>query len=441
MEHLRRLGVAEQIDGSYSREEAVQLLQGNPAGADAIEGVHGRLSLMAGNQLLDQLSRDTPQLGDLRDRIAVRTLPSGESSASFRSFPDDSHAVLVSRALQESFIALANVIVYLDITTRPAGLLFRKRRMKSNTEAAARLTAALRYVMLGHRMLGRAPRLSVALDDDSFVASGEMAIGAVMFVIAHEVAHIFRGDSESSTSPLREGTKVSESEMQELQADGGALKVLVSVFEGEATAAMPAQEIALWSAFAAILATQITERAIYVRRNRTHPEAWARWAVLEKSAPDSEPRVDSLRLGFMMGMAGAMNFQEQFPDEIWAQFMTDGAFGLEDGIDLAKVKRWDRLNTCPLEDLMGEVERVATPAGRELLGHLAEGNLAWGISGLSIPDRRLVRILDPELALEFATLRRVLDETPVELTTGDRDEFSVAAVRLAAESLEGGFNP
>ena len=443
LEHLRRMGVPLELKGSYSQDEAVQLLQGRPVEPAVADRVHSKLAWIAGQQLVELLIRDAPELGWIRERIVVRTLPSGESSASFQSFPDDSHAVLVSRALQESLIAMANILVFMDVTTSPTGWSLRRRRQrKENKESVGRVTSALRYMMLGHRMTGRAPRTPAILDEQSFDFAGQIAIGAVMFVIAHEIAHLVHGDSESSIRPYADDSEVSIGEVQELQADSWAFNLLAHLLALDpADPGMPPEEIALWSAFTAIFATQITEKAIYVRRNRTHPEAWARWAVLEKHAPKSDGRTDSLRLAFQGGAIGAMKLDEGFPDKLWPLLWKDEMLSVEERFDLETLRRWDLLNTRPVLEMARDTERAVTPAGRELIADLRQGDLAGALGALSIPDRRLSRILDPSLALEFSTLRSVLDDSPVELTTGDRDAFSVTAVRLAAEHLEGGFNP
>jgi hypothetical protein len=442
VEYLQTLGIQTDAGGSYTPDEAMRVLQGRPVEPPVADIVHGKLARVAGQQLLGLLIKDAPELEWIRPRIVVGTLLSGESSASFRSLPDDSHAVLVSRALQENFIDIANVLVYFDLRTKPLGMSLRRRKQKkANMEAAGRVTSTLRYLILGRRMSGRTLRTPATLDRQSLYFAGQIALGAVMFVIAHELAHIVHGDSESSSQAYDAEGKTSISEVQELRADNWALALLTRLFSVDAAyPGMPPEEIALWSAFTAIFATQITERALYVRRNRTHPEAWARWAVLQEHSPKSDPRTESLRLGFQAGLAGAMKFDESFPEELWPLLWEDKMLSVDEEVNIEKIREWDRLNSCPIRQLVEEVEETVTPAGEALIGSLRRGEVAAGFGDLGIPERRLERILDPSLALEFSTLRGVLLDAPTLLTNGDSDTFSVAGVRLAAEHLEGGFN-
>jgi hypothetical protein len=445
LEQLEKLGIPRQLEASYSREDAVAVLRGQAKDPAAIDAVHAKLALNAGAQLLNLLIKDAEGLEWLRDRIACRTLLFGESSASFLSFPDDSHAILVSRALQESLVGMANILVYLDVSTGLANTYLRRRkRRRASEESVGRVSGALRYLLLGQRMTGRAPRTPAALDEESFQFAGRIAVGAVMFVIAHEIAHIVHGHTESSTRAYREKGGASISEAQELQADSWALNLLMRLFDidsQEAPGGMQPSEVALWSAFTAIFATQITEKAIYVRRSRTHPEAWARWAVLEKQVPGSEERADSLRLAFMMSAAGAMKFDERFPDDLWPLLWSDPMLGIDEVVDLATLESWDRLNTGPLDELVSDTEPMLTSDGQTLVGALREGSIAGGLSRIGVPDPRLARILDPSLALEFSTLKGVVEKTSPALTSGDPDAFAVVAARLAATHLEGGFNP
>lgn len=443
LEQLERLGIPRQLETSYSQEDAILVLRGQAQDLTVIDAVHGKFALNAGERLMDLLIEDAGDLGWLRGRIAFRTLLFGESSASFLSFPDDSHAVLVSRALQESLVGMANILVYLDVATGLTSQLRRRKRQKASQECTGRVTGALRYLLLGQRMTGRAPRTPAALDGESFQFAGQIAVGAVMFVIAHEIAHIVHRHTESSTRAYKEEGGASISEVQELQADSWALSLLIRLFsiDSQEPGATPAIEVALWSAFTAIFATQITEKAIYVRRSRTHPEAWARWAVLERHGPGSDERADSLRLAFMMSAAGAMSFGEEFPDELWPLLRTDPMLGIDEAVDLATLRSWDRLNTAPVDELVGEAEPSLTADGRALVGALREGDLAGGLTSIGVPDPRLRRILDPSLALEFSTLKEAVEKPSLPLTIGDPDAFAVIAARLAAVHLEGGFNP
>lgn len=438
LEHLNKLGVPSTFEGRYTQEEAVKLLQGHPLDSAKADVIHAKLAAIAGVQLTGLLEKAMPGVR-WRERVLVRTLPFGESSASFLSFEDDSHAILVSKALQESLIRMANVLVYFDCATSLARRsLRRKTRERRNLEAATRVTALLRYMVLGQRMTGRAPSALAVLDDESFKYAGEIVGSAVMFIVAHELAHIAHNHVSASTQPYNASGKTSIGEVQELQADHWAVNCIADLLDrGDSLKVngMSSRELALWSAFLGLFATQLTEQAIYVRRNRTHPEAWARWAVLEQLNEKSEERAETLRLAFMCAVLGATKLDEQLPSEAWKFLWTDEQLTTEEGITPKILQAWDLRQTCPLDQLLPEARRLATPTGLTFLKELAAGELALALSRIGIPDRRLGRILDTGSALEFSTLRKAIEEASGTLASEEKEVFSVAAVRLASNQL------
>ena len=255
-----------------------------------------------------------------------------------------------------------------------------------------------------------------------------------MFVVAHEIAHIAHKDTTTSLTPTDPDGKVTISELQELQADSWALGFLKEVMADDEPAP---ESMALWCAFIGLFATYITEQAIYVRRNRTHPEAWERWATLEKVAAACDERTEALRAGFMCAVAGAIKLDEPFPDHLWSLLRKDRVLHIEPAVNDEVLTHWDRLHTCPLDSLIAEAQHSATREGEALLQALQVGDMPGALGKVVSSERQRARILDPALGLEFSTLRQAIDNAPCEFTTGDRALFSVAATRLAAEQLMG----
>jgi hypothetical protein len=350
------------------------------------------------------------------------------------SFQDGSHAVLVSRALQENLICMANILEYLDVSNGIARLSFRRsKREQLSFESTARVTAILRYLLLGHRMTGKTPAAPAVLDRRSFDFAGKMAAGAVMFVVAHEMAHIVYRHEASSTTQYVSGSDVTVDELQEAQADVWAFNFLKELMADD-----PApKDMALWCAFVGLIATQITEQAIYVRRNRTHPEAWVRWGTLEKVAGKSEKRVEDLRVGLLAAVAGALQLDQPFPERLWPPLWQDQLLCVEPGLTHETLQRWDQLHTGPLDSLTAEAECSATVDGKTLLEALRRGEMS-AVFGPLVTSRRLARMLDPNSALMFFTLRDAIDDAPTVFTEGDRALFSVVGARLAAQHLTSG---
>jgi hypothetical protein len=431
-EHLLKLGIPSAVDRDYTEEDAWAVLQGRTNDAAVADVIYGKLAWVVGVQLVGFINKELPKLQWTSDRILIRTLLDGESSARPMSFSDGSHVVLVSRALQESLICMANVLEYFDVTTGLARLSLRRRkRERLSFESSAHITAILRYLLLGQRMTGRMPTAPARLDRRSADIAGKMASGAVMFVVAHELAHIAHGHTDSSPTPYGLDGRVTVSELQELQADSWALNCLKKCMADD-----PAPEnVALSCAFIALFATYITEQAIYVRRDRTYPEAWERWATLQKLADESDERTEKFRTAFMCAVMAAIKLDEPFPEHLWPLLPRNQAIRIEPAATNETLMRWDLLQTCPLDSLIAEAEQSATPDGRNVLKGLQSGEISVVFGKLVASERRRARMLDPTLGLEFATLRRVIDEAPGPLTNGDRALFSVAGARLAAQHL------
>jgi hypothetical protein len=434
-QHLRRLGVPSKLHQSYEKDDAVHVLQGIRVDSAIYDSIHLKLAWIVGVQLVGHINGKFPDLRWSDDRVAVRTLIDGEASASFLSFEDGSHAVLVSRALQENLIRMANVIEYFDISRGLAKLsLRRSKRQRESFETAARLSAVLRYLLLGQRMHGVAPSAPAKLDKRSFDIAGKMATGALMFVVAHEIAHIAHGHESISLQPHSPDGPVTISEVQELQADVWALHFLTEFMADD-----PAPEnIALWCAFIALFAMQVTERTVHVRRNRTHPEAWARWATLEQQATKADDRTERLRLGFMAALMGASKLDEAFPEEVWPLLWKDAMLSVEPSITVGTLTMWDRLQSAPLDELSAKAASAATADGKVVLTALQRGELADVFRRVVAKPRHRERLLDPRTALGFSTLREVFANASPALANGDQTGFSVVCARLAAVHLGGG---
>ncbi len=118
-----------------------------------------------------------------------------------------------------------------------------------------------------------------------------------MFVVAHEIGHIAHGHRPGASEMLDTG-RTTVSEMQELQADIFSVDVLRRVLESE--------QLAIWGAFIALHATFLTESGLYLRRGSSHPEGWARWAVLEKQLNLPASAEDRIRAVMLVSVAGAL---------------------------------------------------------------------------------------------------------------------------------------
>ncbi|HTA14950.1 MAG TPA: hypothetical protein VK781_08850 [Solirubrobacteraceae bacterium] len=432
-QHLTLLGVPSSIDQAYTEGDALRVLQGREVAPGVADTLHLKLGWLVGIQVVGFINNKAPKLRWTSNRVLVRTLSEGESSARPLSFPDGSHAILLGQSLQESIICTANVIEYLDVASGLARLSVRRRKQERlGFEASSRVTAVLRYLLLGQRMTGRLPPAPARLDRQSTEIAGKMAAGAAMFVVAHELGHITHGHTMTPTTPHAETGKMTTSELQELQADNWALGVLTQMMAPDEP---EPESMALWCAFIGLFATYITEQAIYARRSGTHPEAWARWAVLERTSKECDERTQRLRAAFMANTAGAIKLDEELPTELWQLLRKDEALTISPSATNDTIMGWDRLQATPLDELVATARQAATRDGEELLNLLENGDLQ-GALGLVVPsEKRRARMLDETLTLEFSTLRQAIANAPTTLVSRKQELFSVAGARLAARML------
>lgn len=428
-EWLERLGVWARPEQTYSQDEALRVLQGRPVDPVVADVIHDKLSWVTGVQVLGHLRRTEPGLGSWLDRIEIRTLRDSESSASCKTFPDGSQVIVVSRALQESVITMANAVVYFDVATAVARVAWRRRKRDERVrDEIARVLAILRCLLIVQRTTGRAPLVSTQLDDRSTMVAGQMAAGAMMFILAHELGHLVHGHGGPSAPQV--GT-ITDPQTRELQVDFWSLGYLRELLKDDAT-----QTDSLWSAFIALFAMHMTEEALTVRRSRTHPEAWARWATMDKMMErQTESRVEAMRAGVMAAIGGAMQLDEALPENLWAPIWQDERLRMPKELTQEVLSTWDRLQTCPLAALLDEAERASTVNGQALLATLRGGDVRAALTPLITPTR-LGWILDPQLGLSYPTLAEIMSKAAPSLTNGDPATFTVAGARLAAAQLK-----
>ncbi len=115
--------------------------------------------------LLDGLRREHPELSDALGAIVVRTMVDSESAASVVGFEDGSYGILMSSALQQSLIRLANVICYVDAAQSQVNAIRRRRKRDGAASAmSAQTTAMMRYFLIAQRTTGEAPGATARLD-------------------------------------------------------------------------------------------------------------------------------------------------------------------------------------------------------------------------------------------------------------------------------------
>jgi hypothetical protein len=429
-EHLDRLGIPATL-GYYRPEDVQRVLQGRAVDPKVRDTIHDKLAWIVGAQLVGHIASQDPDLGSGAGWVVVRTIDYGELSASFLPFSDSSHVVLVSRMFQELLISMANIVEYYDVSLALARLSLRStKRERLRFEAATRMAGMLRYLVLSQRLTGKTPSAVVTLDSRSAEVAGQLAAAALMFVVAHEIGHISMRHGVASAEPYRAGDSITTSEVQELLADNYAQDFLGDFMAGD-------PGMVLWSAFIALFARQMIETATYIRRSRTQTRAFVRWDVLERRAGEQNRSNDLLRLAIMGGVVAALTRDEPFLQDQWALMWEDDMLAIDPALTPETLANWDRLQTCPLDQLASEGEQTATRAGKMLFDDLRRGDMSNALKMLGLQPRVQAEMLDRSSPLSFFALKHAIEAAPTLLTRGDLFIFSVAGARLAAEHLKG----
>lgn len=429
-ERLSLLGLPEGF-ATYDQAIVWQVLSGAEVDPAASELVHDKLAWASGNGIISHLNNRFPGQGWTSRRFVVRSIGFGLSSASFQAFEDGSHLILVSKLLQETLISMTNICIYFDVTRGISALSFRERKREQQTqELVARIGSMFRYLTMSQRLTGRTPMPMAALDKRSRDSSARLCVGAVMFAIAHELGHIALGHADASVELYEATGPITVSQLQELQADSFAFKLLSDIMADD-------PESVVWSAFIALFSRQIVETAALVRTGQTHPRGYERWGVVEKSIATQDERGEKLRLALMASMAAALKRDEAFPVEFWRLLCDDKRLTIEAGITPQLLAHWDDLQVRPLAELHPIVLRAATSEGNKLLAELATGDIRSALRRLGVPSHEHAEIVNPSAPLPFFALKSAIDNCSTVLTTGDRFVLSVFGARLAAAHLKG----
>ncbi len=404
------------------------MLRGETVDPELRSRVHDRFAWTVGRRFAAEMTVRHPELRWTGDRFAVRAVAIGQSAAELTSLPDGSQLILVGSDFLDMLFVLSNLLVYVDVEGSRPGSLIRRltRRRKRSFDIALHAGASLRHVVLTQRMTGRMSQTIARLDEDPAEIAMHMAFVALTFVLAHETGHIALGHDSMPDAPYDpELGSTTISEVQELQADLFAINLLADILPEEDRAAVA------WAAFIALFARQVTESALYIRRNGTHPRAFARWGVLDERIPDQEPGDELLRAALMMCVGAALERSDHMTADLWA------VLGAEAAADPATLERWDLLQTSALEPLLAEAAATATPQGRAVLAHLGAGRIEAALDLLGVKPSARAKMLDRSMALSFYAIKRAVETAPDRLTTGDETTFNIVAARSAANHLKG----
>jgi IrrE N-terminal-like domain len=220
-EHFKRFfGDPEPV--SYTPGDARDILSGRPVRDEAKEVVYAKVLRLGSILVADSLKieRDSSQL-------VIRSLPDGESSASAAGFADGSFFIRVSHALLDAITSVSNMMMMFEQRVASAqGAFTRRGRERQMQEAAMELSATMRAWIIMQRMTGTTKDLAFNLPRADTVAAGEIALEALQFVLAHEIAHIALKHTQVAAESTISAGHISQSQSRELQADNLAVRMV-----------------------------------------------------------------------------------------------------------------------------------------------------------------------------------------------------------------------
>jgi Peptidase U49 len=421
-EHFKRF-FNDPVQVSYTSGEAEDILRGRPVRDEAKEFIYAKMLRLGSILVADSL-----KIGRDSSQLVIRSLPDGESSASAAEFADGSFFIGVSYALLDAITSVADMMVMFEHGVDSAqGAFTRRGRERQMQQTALELSASMRAWVIMQRVTDTAQGLAFNLSRADTIAAGEIALEALKFVLAHEIAHIALKHTQVAAESTIPVGHISQSQSRELQADNLAVRMVTGQRSDRATDAGP-----MWGVFLALLAMELTERAIYVRRNSTHPLAWARWAVVEQMLGGGQSRAKSYQLAILAGAVAALKLDEVFPGPGWAAMQQAQIIAAE-SMDLALL---DQLVAGPIDQLAERAHATSSARGREILTLMRQGGIAAAMATLGAKERLVQAIAGDRWAVKFFTIKSLIESAcTAEALNPDASLYSVVGTRMVARVL------
>ena len=421
-EHFKRFfSDPEQV--SYTPGEAQDILSGRPVRDEAKELIYAKMLRLGSILVADSLKIDRDSC-----QLVIRSLPDDESSASAVGFADGSFLIRVSHALLDAITSVSDMMMMFEHGVDSAQNAFtRHGRERQMQQTAMDLSAAMRAWIIMQRVTGTAQGLAFNLARADTIAAGEIALEALQLVLAHEIAHITLKHTQVAAESMISAGHISQSQSRELQADNPAVRMVTGQRPNLAADAGP-----MWGVFLALLAMELTESAIYIRRNSTHPLAWARWAVVEQMLGGGQSSAKPYQLAILASAVAALKLDEVFPASGWATVQRAQIIAAR-SMDLALL---DQLLAAPIDQLVERAYATSSTRGREILTLMRQGSIAAALSALGAKERLVQAIADDRWAVKFFTIKNLIDSAcTTDALNADASLYSVVGTRMVARVL------
>jgi hypothetical protein len=285
------------------------------------------------------------------------------------------------------------------------------------TSASAASLICVRYWVIQQRLFGLSGLLTLELSRDETDHAMFFARAAHTFIMAHEAAHYVLGHENkphisltNQALPVADDSQVCENEADEL-AIAVASIALEQVY-GEAAPTM-----ALAGAVIALAAVGVTERALFVRRARSHPPVSLRLDNVLRSVEDDLRRQT---LSYTFGATIAAEYGEDFlhplRSELWERGSTEPAIRsdhptLEYRRLVAQLDQLHGTSVSAIADLMNEIPGAFGVDLRDSPTLIADGQLEELLTAWGVDDLEADVILDDNAPLLFFTLHSALADS------------------------------
>jgi hypothetical protein len=324
------------------------------------------------------------------DQLVFGSVPDDETVAVMSVHPDGSGAVCLS----DSLVSLIDYFSGLSICLAD--------RPKGEVSIA---TVAVRYHILHRRLFGLAALLGVVTLPGQEDLRNSLTSISMRFVLAHEAAHFCLGHDDRRGDPTIE-----------FEADRLAVQSLSVTLESEVSDMAPA--MALVAMRLALLATELTENALFVRRPGTHPPASLRWEAVTQELDETLRQSISLythNITSAVQAAGDLMFR--LPESWWEQAYSseDLATDIHDADYYQAMRHFDQLGFDDPNDSAGFLEMCEQYWGIALVGAAkaaAEENVHAGLVWLGISPSDARNLCDDKSALTFYTLLQAIAQSP-----------------------------
>lgn len=303
--------------------------------------------------------------------------------------------------------------------------------------AHAIVAAALRFYFLQQRFWDKAAKkVPVLPKGNAETVAAFLGTCAVTFALAHEAAHFALGHGTGSSAD------VSARIAAESEADRLAVEIAEAVYEVSFGAKhAPA---AIFGAMVALLATDLSERALFIRVEHGHPSVSERIDVLGRMRPEAIAEAHD----FIRGVRGAAEMACRIPGPLESEWweMLGRSIHPEnvihgDGDPIVSTAFLDKLCAWSTEANRGLLQQggFSDVFGRTL-DLLDAGDIPAALHLIGVGARRTQRLTDLASGLSFhELLRSVAHSSAVTSVDPERQEILVQVLACAVErAMHGG---